>query len=211
MLPIYCMYDSGIDRTEERAIVEGLAEFLNVFPERRIINFGMHPFGEGDYSSADWYIKHAKKHIHFGRIQLEADSLVDLMMQEPWQADPHIDLFFVSNDLYQKDSNAPFCFGLSCKRVSVQSVFRYRRMSANDRFLAVKHTVLHELGHILGMVSNQDRAKIKEQQGLHCTSPGCVMRQGITALDWVKNAKASDKNHTTYCPLCRAEAERSLI
>ncbi|MDR2064028.1 MAG: hypothetical protein LBQ02_04595 [Candidatus Nomurabacteria bacterium] len=59
--------------------------------------------------------------------------------------------------------------------------------------VATKHTVLHELGHVLGMVSDG-----RAVHG-HCTNAGCTMREGLSMEKIIKN----HLNHPeSFCPSC---------
>ena len=211
MLPIYVCYDSGLDAFEVQCIKDALVELKILFPNRVIKDFGSRSWSVGDYSSADWYVNKAKKVLRSSAIsQLDAGSLIDLMQSEPWQRnDPHIDVLFTSKDL--TITNLNFCFGLARGRITVQSVFRYRRLSNADRELAIKAVVHHELGHIFGCAIDLARANTEMNLGEHCTNYGCIMRQGLSVEEWVKHAKEAKYLKRIYCPQCLADARRSNI
>ena len=105
-----------------------------------------------------------------------------------------------------------FVFGVArpSARVTVQSVYRYRNLPMNERKLAIKTVVQHELGHIFGC-AHPGREKTEMNLGSHCTQYGCIMQQGLTVEAFVEHAKAARALHRLYCPLCLAEARRSNI
>ena len=57
LLPIYVCWDSGMKRFETDAIFEALREIKTMFPQRKIVVYGSKAWSDGDYSSADWYIR----------------------------------------------------------------------------------------------------------------------------------------------------------
>ena len=209
MLPIYLMYDSGLDELERTSIHEGLLEFQHVFPTRVIVNFGSEPWSSGNYSSADWYIQHAEIIRGYAHRQINADSLLKLMYNEPYQQnDPHVDALFTSADLTSKELKLNFCFGLTNGRFTVQSVFRYRSLPKYDRKLAIKTVLQHELGHVFGMAWDPNRPNTEEKLGNHCTNRGCIMRQGMNTTEWVNLAREARKMGRLYCPQCLADARK---
>lgn len=204
MLPIYVMYDSGLDVFERYCIEDAMREFASEFPQRKVVIYGAQAWSSGDYSSADWYIQKAAKILRPNRnMQLNANSLLDLLIKEPWQKNPHIDVLFTSRDLSAPGLN--FCFGMAIGRYTVQSVFRYRRLHAEDRRLAIKAVVWHELGHALGCAANLHRSNTEDRLGPHCTNYGCVMRQGMDLGEWMKHAREMKSLGRIYCPQCRAD------
>ena len=215
MLEIHVMHDSGIDGLEEQAIRDALEEFLRIFPEREILFFGDGAWSIGDYSSADWYVKRAQQIYQksVGHVQLNADYLLDLILREPWQDVPHIDVMLTSHDLTATDDGGRFLnfvFGLTHRAATVQSVYRFRpgaaSLSDEDRYLAIKMLIHHELGHIFLMAADPNRSHTEESLGEHCTNPGCVMRQGLSVPEWVQHARESYDMGMVYCPQCLADA-----
>ncbi len=212
--PIYCCYDSDITTDEENAIVSALKEFKALFPEREIRNYGRSSWGNGSYNCADWYVQHTDKinKLEIGHQQLDAESMLSLLMNEPWQKKrPHIDVVFVSDDITMKRLN--FCFGAACGRVTVQSVYRYRHASSlneEEKALAIKAVVLHELGHTLNMAANPYRRKTEPKLGIHCAQHGCIMQQGMNVPEFIQHAKDARALDRWYCPLCLADAKRHI-
>ena len=212
MLPIYVMYDSSLDDFEIRCIKEAMWEFVSLFPERKVVIYGSRAWSRGDYSSADWYAQNAKRVIKKGWkwVQYDAQSLLELMMNEPWQRNnPHIDMMFVSHDLTARNLN--FCFGMTMGRYTVQSVFRYRDLKEDDRWLAVKAVALHELGHVFGCAANPHRSNTEIKLGRHCTNPACIMQQGMNKTEWVKHARDAYSLGRVYCPQCMEDIRKSCI
>lgn len=208
MFPIFSCYDSGVEESEVKAIVDALKEFRRLFPERRIFNYGSKPWCKGDFSSADWYVKNAKE---LPSKQKDASDMALLLAKEPWQkTSPHIDVLFTSKDLSFDDNNFVFGLAYPSLRVTVQSVARYRILSDEDKTLAIKAVVWHELGHILGC-AHPGRVKTKYILGSHCTNPGCIMQQGLSVPVWLEHAKQAKALHQIYCPLCMEEAMNTKV
>lgn len=215
MLPIYVMWDSGLTPDEQRAIVNGLKEFNDLFPEREIYVFGSDRWTEAEeFSSADWYLSKAKRVTRKGKpAQLDALSLILKMMDEPYQkTNVHIDVMFTSKDLTAKLNSSwlNFCFGLTSGRYTVQSVARFRGLPTYDKTLAIKAILWHELGHVLGAAGNR-KMFVENNLGLHCTKHGCIMRQGLSVPEFVKHAKEARKQGRIYCPLCLEDIKKSPI
>lgn len=211
MLPICVSYDSGVDFFEEAAIRSGLFEALECLRYQNSVRIiGSDPWHQGKCSSADWYIGGAKT-IYRDQIgqQIDADDLIRMLMCSPWQInEPHIDILFTSHDLtVRRDGDwLNFVFGASLGRVTVQSVARFRDIpNGDDRRLAIKTLMQHELGHIFGMAANPNRSNVRDSIGPHCTNYGCVMRQALTVPAWVENAREAYQMGTIYCPQCRKD------
>ena len=220
MLPIYVMHDTGLTVLESTAVSSGIQSALACLGQgghrRRVEDFGAKAWAKGEFSSADWYVSQAK-HLRRsnGIVQLDADDLIGLMANEPWQdAEPHIDVMFTSYDLTVMDDGRylNFVFGLADGRFTVQSVARFRSIPDEfDRVLAIKAVVQHELGHIFGMASDLHRSNIEYSLGPHCTNRGCVMRQALNVPDWAQNARDSYQMGMIYCPQCLEDAKHTLI
>ena len=208
MLPIYVMYDSGLSAFEQKCVKEAMVDFKELFPERDIVLYGSRAWSDGDYSSADWYVRNAKMKLRPGTFQLDAASILSLMETEPWQETPHVDVFFTSKDLTAKGLN--FCFGMTRGRCTVQSVHRYRQLYPEDRKLAIKAVVLHELGHVFGLATGR-QVNVEYRLGYHCTSFGCVMQQGMNLSEWVRHAREAKRVGMIYCPYCMKDMRRSKI
>jgi predicted Zn-dependent protease len=180
-----------------------------MFPSMDIYVYGSEDWSpSGDYSSADWYVDHTNMVMGLeGRWQLDADHLASLMVGEPWQANPHIDVMITSWDLTAFDGGQQmnFVFGEARGRVTVQSLARFRGLLRTDRYLAVKGVIHHELGHIYGMAANLGRSNTVYSIGPHCTNPGCIMQQGLSVGEWVAHAKESYSRGQIYCPQCMAD------
>lgn len=206
------MWDSGLDRFEENCIQEAIKEFFAAFPKRKIVIYGSTHWSCGNYSNADWYIQKAKRFNHQDQqvTQLDAKSVINLMLAEPWQkSSPHIDVCFTSKDLSIQGLN--FCFGLTFDRCTVQSVYRYRGLAPEDRKIAIKSVFWHELGHVLGAARDLSRSNTEECLGPHCTNFGCVMRQGTSLLEWVKHARETSGMHMIYCRQCTEDIKKSQL
>lgn len=203
------MYDSGITEFEELAIVQALRDLLVTFSNLDITCYGSDPWSTGVYSSADWYIQQTERVVgNQGGVQLNADSLVDLVANEPWQAEnPHIDVVLTSHDLtaFDMGNQLNFVFGLASGRVTVQSLARYRELSDFDRKLSIKAVIWHELGHIFGMAADLRRSHTVYNLGPHCTNHGCIMRQGLTVEEWAQHARDAYEMRRIYCPECLAD------
>lgn len=211
-------WSSKLSDFEVQAIRGACNQVCELFPELTFTIYGSNPWSEGEYSSADWYVDQAKEYVTrwitasgeiIERRQLDADSIVDRLEEEPWQqSDPHIDIMMVSEDLMAFDQGYPlaFVFGLADGRVTVQSVARYRGLHPHDRYLAIQAVVWHELGHILGMAGDLGRSHTEYNLGPHCTNYCCVMRQGLSVEEWVQHARQTTSR--IYCPQCLADARR---
>ena len=216
MLPIYVMYDSGLDCFEEDGVKEALDELSKLFPQIPITNFAKKPWTSKrePYSSADWYVVNTPSiRGNYGNYQLDGDCLLRLIEKEPWQAaNPHIDVFITSEDMTVRDNGSllNFVFGVARGRVTVQSVARYRDLFDFQRKLCTKAVVLHEVGHIFGMAADLNRSHTEYLLGPHCTNYGCVMRQGLTVHDWAEHAYQAHV-HGPYCPECLSDAKKSAF
>lgn len=175
MLPIRAMWDSGVNGLEAQAICAALEEQNKLFPGLDITIYGASAWCKGGYSSADWYInKTMRVSRPFGE-QLNADHLLGLVNNEPWQkAEPHIDIVITSQDLtaFDCDDWHNFVFGEADGRVTVQSVARLRQLSDTDRYLAIEAVIHHELGHIYGLAADASRSNTEYNLGPHCTNYG---------------------------------------
>ena len=209
-MPIYICYDSGLDFFEQAAVNDAARELKRILPDREIINFGSRAWSEGEYSSADWYVRNARR-LSFGvNEQLDAHHITNLLMEEPWQKDdPHIDVLVTAKDLSVKGFN--FCFGATVGRFTVNSVRRYRSLRYDDRRLVIKSLIWHELGHVLGAAGDQGRVNTECKIGQHCLNRGCVMRQGMNLSEAVRIARDAAAAHQIYCPQCLADIKRSRV
>jgi len=143
--------------------------------------------------------------------QLNADHLLGLVSNEPWQkAEPRIDIVITSQDLtaFDCDDWHNFVFGEADGRVTVQSVARFHQLSDTDRYLAIEAVIHHELGHIYGLAADASRSNTEYNLGPHCTNYGCFMRQGLSLEEWVIHARDAYRLDRIYCPQCLAEARK---
>ena len=212
MLPIYLVYDSKVNEFEARCIMEALTAFKKLRPRQIVRAFGSQPWSTGNYSSADWYVRFARRiyREELGRTQLDAGSILTLLENEPWQEqNPHIDLFSTSHDLNMRGMN--FCFGMTRGRNIVLSVYRFRKLCDNDRALAIQTLIWHELGHIFGLASNLNREHTEELYGPHCTNVGCSMHQGISVKEWVSLAREVKKRDNIYCSQCITDLRHTRL
>lgn len=205
MLPINVAWDSGLSPFEQDCVTEGMLEFKEAFPGRRVVIVGSRQWSIGNYSSADWYIRQTKAvQRNYNGLQLDADILLGLMMDNPRQkTEPFVDVLITSYDLASKGPSDRF--GTANGRIVVQSVARYGRLSFADRRMVIKTTIWHELGHVFGLTEGINRPNTELKFGSHCTNPGCSMCQSTSLDEKVALARKVGLMHRIYCPQCKRE------
>ena len=178
------------------AIEQGLREAQPLFGSK-IINLGWGSWEMGEYKSADELVRSMPKNSSG---QIDGDALEDklIRLNQTW-LEPGAIVLITSLDLYMKGT--PWCFALSKRRTTVQSVHRFRGLSEKDESLCIRRTLKHELGHIYGCPANIRRSNTVENMGTHCTNPGCVMRQ-VSSVSSLIYAAKNENPYNCFCPQC---------
>ncbi|MBI4066112.1 hypothetical protein HY411_00185 [Candidatus Gottesmanbacteria bacterium] len=60
LVPLYVSWTSDVPTPEAEAALQGVREALTASgQDRKIVAYGASPWGQGEYSSSDWYIQQA--------------------------------------------------------------------------------------------------------------------------------------------------------
>ena len=110
---------------------------------------------------------------------------------------------FTSKDLYLKKT---WCFGAARVGggVSVQSMARFRDLTDDVKQAVITRTLRHELGHVHKCAADPKRPNTESKYGMHCTCPGCTMRQSPTLKALIEHALEEDPADC-LCRFCKED------
>lgn len=208
--PIYVMFEEGVEDFQQHAVLSGIEEVLNLASVRQyfeMMNFGVwrqSPYQQGGqllpWNSIDWYIQRGRK-TSSRTGQLNGNSMIIDLTIEPWkEAQPHYDVVVLRSDMYSGDEKTSFVIGLASEGVgTIISVNRFQHLNQLLQTECVTTEVMHELGHVFGIIPKNRSHSVSMSLGKHCTEI-CVMRQGLQVPnDWIRMTK----DRLRYGPYCR--------
>lgn len=208
--PIFIVYDSQIQSHDVKAILDGIAVILQIAGVANNIavkNFGVWNRSSRSYENIGWYIKKGFN-PNVRKNQIDASAVLTECFNEPWQKiTPHYDVMALSHDLYADNGN--FIFGIGQQGFgTVLSPFRYRCDNVEAEYELLKTAVIHELGHVFGLVDNS-RKDLDYRLGPHCKNR-CTMRQGISLEEWA--VITNDRmQHGTFCSRCVSDLRKYFV
>lgn len=185
-MKVFVTHEANMPPSAIAAALEGLQEMCRFLPLTvEVTNYG--PWRAPDwrnargqlmpYQSMDWFIADAMR----PNGQVNASAMLTRLAEEPYRRQvPHVDVVLLHTDLTAPGCN--FVFGAARPGIGcVLSLARYapiRPIPARD---ACFQTVLmHEVGHVFGLVPRTRTHAAEENLGWHCTNHPCLMRQGLT-------------------------------
>lgn len=218
LVPIYVMWTSDVPNRESEAALQGTRDALAASGQNReIVVLGSSTWGTGPFSSPDWYIEEAykrqslRRNAGFGP-QIDVSQVIRLFYEEPWQANPHWEVFIVNHDLNDTDDTGRyinFVFGATNTEIhaSVQSITRLMNEVVNEslRLRMIQRLLRHEVGHMFGLMARN--FKVEQKLGLHCTNI-CTMRQGLSIPEWASLTQQEDSLGIHYCDDCLNDLAR---
>ena len=209
-VPIYLMWSSDVPSAEAQAAAQGVYDVVKASGQnRQVINLGSKAWSNGDYSSADWYLNNALRMQHEARDkghgqQVSVRSIENQFIEEPWQANPHWEVFIVNKDLYMDDTTN-FVFGATDSgfAASVQSVRRFIDEIPEEKFKLemIRRLLRHEVGHMFGLPGRNFNVEQEQKLGSHCTNI-CTMRQGMSIPEWAKLTQEESRQNVHFCKDC---------
>ncbi len=212
LVPISVMWGTDVPPLEAEAALEGVKDVLEASgQDRQLMVYGSDTFAIGDYSSATWYISEAFRNQGLRRDagygpQLVTSEMFRLLANEPWQENPHWEVFVVNQDLNTRINGQyiNFVFGETQPdfAASVQSVARIRAEIPNPRLRTamVRRLLRHEVGHMFGLVNRDFNREF--QLGEHCTNV-CSMRQGMSMEVWARQLAEEEQAGIHFCQDCQ--------
>jgi len=206
--PIYITWDQVIDGRHDilGAAAQAVNDLQAYSPQTLTVEFHGSSWTQGDWGSTSWYTQQCKR----PNGQIDTRLLGDMYHNEPWQDTPHIDLVLLSEDITFGTNN--FVFGAAQGRVSIQSLYRFLQYTKDQQLIdrMVHWVVAHELGHLLGLVSENETNHVDLRQfpenlhGLyhgHCQNL-CYMAQVMSPMEL--HQRLEDLiGHPMLCPDCQ--------
>lgn len=218
LVPIYFQYTSDVPAEEAHAGLLGVMDAMRAAGQQReLVNFGSSSFGQGDFSNPDWYANEAyrkqslRRDAGFGQ-QIDVEAVMDLLRNEPYQEQPHWEVFITGADLNLRVGREyiNFVFGATLPEfATVQSINRLSESipSGNLRNAMIRRLLRHEVGHMFGLPS-QNRRNTEEKLGQHCVNP-CTMRQGVSIPEWRDLTIEEHNNGIHFCTDCQHDLAQS--
>jgi len=213
--PIYIMNQEGLPALEKRAVFDGVLELTSLAG----VNLDIKDFGvlrnEGyrnsdgslnRFQSVDWYIQRGREDSR-NQTQLNGGAISNALIVAPWGIPPkgesHYDILIVNSDLYAGDSN--FSVGLAGKGLgTIVSTFKIQGLDDTTRYECVKTEIMHELGHVFGLVPEERTENVEDSLGKHCMNR-CIMRQGLSVpSDWI-NMTNDRLQFGALCSTCETD------
>lgn len=208
LVPVYVIWPSDVPPQEAQAALQGVGDAVQASgQDRQVVSFGSKSWSEGDFGSADWYLREANrrhlKEIRGGPYgpQLWTRNFMSLFYKEPWQVTPHWEVAIVNQDLYAAGTN--FVFGETDVTfpASLNSLRRFIEEipDAPRRLAVIRRLLRHEVGHMLGLPGRNHR--VEEKLGSHCTNV-CTMRQGMSLREWAQLTQQESRAGIHFCNDC---------
>lgn len=176
---------SGVLNSEFESIIKGIEKIaLEVSKTLRITPSGNFQFHNGDFGSADWYVRQAMTNVNHGfGPQVSANLLDQLLRAEPYQQqESHFDFFITAQDLRTRENDAQnnFIFGYGPYPNNILSVKRFRDIQDPSlRYLSLAILAAHEFGHNLDLLCRNFNIGSDGYQAGHCLGEKgpCLMEQ----------------------------------
>ena len=203
-LRILVCFDDSLTEEEKLRVRRCVPELKEIFPGSRPLCVGRSRWG-GVLPDKLTEKTENDQGLCFASEILRRMYKARLCEREVWAA-----VFFTGRDLYL--SGLPWCFGAAStpRRVCVQSLVRYRGLDERERLACIRRTLRHELGHVFGMAADPRRPETVADKGMHCTVPGCSMRQTGTLRALLATAAEEEAKGQYFCPRCRADYAGTL-
>lgn len=185
---IYVMHEDGFPASASAKCMEGLQEMARHLPQRPDIrSLGVWQAAnwkdrQGNllpYQSMAWYRASAVQ----PNGQVNASKMLVRLWDEPHRkAVTHLDVVLMHSDLTAPNCN--FVIGAAMHNYAcVTSLARFSHMRGGVRDECFKTALMHEVGHLFGLVPRTRLHAAEEKLGWHCTNR-CIMRQGMTVAEW---------------------------
>ena len=216
LVPIYVTWTSDIPQAEAQAALQGVLDVTTASGQRReVFALGSQKFGRGEFSSTDWYAEKAledqtlRRDVGYG-LQIVPSNIIRLFHQEPWQAQPHWEVFILNRDLNSGEADNNFVFGETDVSfpASIQSIRRLTVEVTDPKLRAsmVRRLLRHEVGHMFSLTYRS--FNVEEKLGKHCTNI-CTMRQGMSVGEWAEQTLQEENRGIHFCCDCLNELNAS--
>jgi predicted Zn-dependent protease len=196
--PVYVMNQAGVADLEKQAVLEGASELISL---AEVSGVDLADFGvfrnDGyrssnsslrEFQSVDWYVQRGREASRNGT-QLNADMMQYDLRSEPWRnpqkgGKDHYDILIVHDDMYSGDTH--FVIGVAERGIGTTiSTHRFKELNDRARYECIKTEIMHELGHVFGLIPDARTLNVEYSLGKHCSNT-CTMRQGLRVPDdWI--------------------------
>ena len=215
MFEIVVNHDTGLEPIEIQAILEGLRDFLRVFPRRKIRYLGSTAVKDEIYLSADSFLRFPQRFPRpsHGRRQYDGNTIIAAMEREAsLSREQPLQVFVTSEDLLpsaHRVNGHRYSMRVSSGRNAVISVARLRRLSDEERVDVIKTLLWQELGRMLGAAQY---LRIRTEQGHepHCLNQ-CAMMRATDVSSYLEIAKSIRERGRIYCSCCEHDIKMSSI
>lgn len=208
---IHVVLDSSLTQAERETVVQAVEHTRQVFPgcSLELTGQGKSAAAEGIRKNMDAYLEGARQEngrYDASQILRRMESLAQ------YKKEAAAILLFTGRDLCLSSQGASWCFGAGNRdrHTAVCSLFRFRELTEPERLRCVRRTLRHEIGHALGLAMDPKRADTEKRFGLHCTAPGCSMRQTENLTKLLRFSQEEEQQGSWFCRSCLAELEAAL-
>ena len=215
MLEIVVNHDTNLQPLEIQALMEGLRDFLRVFPRRKVRYLGSAAVKDEIYLSADSFLRSTQRFPRpsHGRRQYDGDSIIATMEREAsLSREQPLQIFVTSEDLLpaaHRINGHRYSMRVSSGRNAVISVARLRRLSDEERISTIKTLLWQELGRMLGAAQY---LRIRTEQGHEpCCLNQCTMMRATDVSGYLEVANSIKERGRIYCPDCEHDIKMSPI
>ena len=199
---VYVFSDSSLTEAEKTMLIKAMEDTAPVYGCHFL--FSESGVREESLSSGDEIIARAHKNL---KGQLSASDILgklqDILKKKQLKGAIFL---FTSKDLYLKKT---WCFGAARVGggVSVQSMARFRDLEDDVKQAVITRTLRHELGHVHKCAADPKRPNTESKYGMHCTCPGCTMRQSPTLKALIEHALEEDPADC-LCRFCKEDLRK---
>lgn len=208
---IYIFCDSALSSVDRLLVYDAISEIKQFFPMCKIVNLDT-VAGEGKETNrkiADSFLKGSFNEIARASCNIILDRLQKVRDTLP---DCYAVVLITWYDLYIENPKVDWVFGAARvkNRVTVQSMFRYRNLTEEEKLRCIRRTLRHELGHNFGMAADLNRVNTEDHTGPHCTAPGCSMRQAGTLQKLLELSAEEKRVGTYFCKDCISDMNKTF-
>lgn len=194
--PIIMIIEPGIESWQKESVLEGVREILEIAGIYDKIEIK-------EDNNIELYLKEGFKQERNG--QLNADLIIGLIENEIIQLHMSLSPLYYKILIFKKDlysDKTIFVIGLGQEGSgAVISIYRFLKLKYSDQKECIKTEVIHELGHVFGLIPDSRKFKVENSLGKHCKNR-CTMRQGLNVPDdWIRISNER-LQFGTFCDIC---------